>query len=148
MNLVVSQILSSAEDGTSPQDIASSLGLEPAVVLAVIESRKAQRTGLKAAQKDPTKIPSTTIALLQQSLIQTALESEDERLRARVAMRLVDDFTGRLDKNKDPLKNITQVNINEINIRFRTLKEERPANPENAKEVINVWQQTPGPFVL
>jgi hypothetical protein len=138
MNLIVSQILSSAEDGTSPQDIASALNLEPSVVLAVIESRAAQKDGLKKAAKDPTKIPTATVALLQQALIQTALESEDERLRARVAMRLVDDFTGRLDKHKDPLKNITQVNINEINIRFRNLKETRPSNPEDAKETINV----------
>ena len=135
MNLVVSQIISSAEDGTSAPQIAEALGLELPVVEAVIQSRSNLVSGLKKVQKDPTKIPSATIALLQQALIQTALESEDERLRARVAMRLVDDFTGRLDKNKDPLKNITQVNINEINIRFRNLKESRPADAEKTIEV-------------
>lgn len=111
------------EHGLSAEEIAETKNLDVELVKAALESSSsAYRAAIKKGGADELVASAETLALIHQRLIDTALHSDDERLRTKVQMRLIDDKKGRLDKKA--VVNIFP-NFVEINARMRAIRAER-----------------------
>lgn len=114
--------------------LAEEFALDVDVVTALLQSQSAvyrlRQDELRAAGTDLSvnpygetpagTIPDSTIELIQQAMIVTAMSCEDERLRFRAQCRVIDEKRGRLDK-----KTMSVTNITNFNAHFAELKRER-----------------------
>lgn len=119
-NLTANAIVAMYDLGLDPAAIAEDRGLDEAIVRTVL---KAHSPEYCAANKETEDIPDDVYAQINKAMIDTALHSEDERLRMRLCMRLKDEKKGRLDRGKTVVAYLPV--IEEVNRRFAAMKQAR-----------------------
>lgn len=113
-----------SEDRT-PAEIAALLYLDESIVVACLSAKSAMYKARHELEDKPEDdVSDAVFAQIREAVIDTALSSDNEKLRAKMQLFLWNEKKGRNDKRELPNVN---VNISMINERFLEMKQARLA---------------------
>lgn len=112
--------------GLTPEQISEGLGLDTLAVKAVLSQSSARfRAACKEEDKTPADYTDDDEAEARRILLAIMRDSDDDRLRAKIAMRVRDDKKGRLEPQNTG--NSIQNNLANLNINIQVLQQQLEA---------------------